>query len=283
MFPQRLFAVAVLLALTLTGCATTGLRTESVAVSRSEPRLRISGSGTVLPLVEKLVEAYRRENPAAQFGFEAGTNSGGAIRGVVQGTFDMAVVNRRLEAAEASEPLEYSAFARDALVFAVHRSDPPEGLTSAQIRDVYGGSVTDWRQLGGTTGPIMVLDRDKDESARKLVLVPLLAGRPVRARTVTLSTARDMLAALNDTPDSLGYTPLGLFRIQQPRNVRVLSLDGVKPGPEEIARGTYPWQLTLGLVTQREVPAAARRFLDFVRGPGGRKVLADYGYAPPGD
>lgn len=277
----RLPAVALTLSIALSGCFTASPRPEPSPTASPEPALRVSGSGTALPLIQKLIETYAEEHPKGRLELDTGTNSGGAIRGVLAGTLDLAVASRGLSEAEAREALEYRPFARDAVVFAVHLPNPLRGLTSPQLRDIYGGSVTDWGQVGGLPGPIIVLDRDEDESARRLVLVPLMDGRPVQSRSVTLTTARDMVRALESTASSLGYSSLGLLAIMKPRDVQTLALDGVTPDAESLARGDYPWQLTFGLVHRHDPPPAVHRFVQFATGPAARRVLDAHGYAAP--
>jgi phosphate transport system substrate-binding protein len=245
-----------------------------------EAALRISGSGAALPLVDKLAQEYSRQHPSARFAIDAGTNSGGGIQGVVQGTLDLAVANRPLTDAEGQQTLEVRPFARDAVVFAAHPDHPVPGLSTADVRQVYGGSITDWAQIGGSPAPVLVLDRDPDEPQRSLFLLKLLNGQAPEARTTVLTSARDMLQTLEATSDSLGYSTLALLRIRQPKDVRVLALDGVTPGRQSLTAGTYPWYLTYTLINRPDAPRAVSRFLEFVRGPEGQRVLEQYDAAP---
>src|SRR5687767_2553748 len=105
---RPLLGGVLLLATLLMGCGAPARSRSPAAGSAVIPTasavvLRISGSGTALPLVQKLAEAYQQTDPTVRFEFPAGTNSGGAIRGVVEGTLDVAVVNRSLMEKEANE------------------------------------------------------------------------------------------------------------------------------------------------------------------------------------
>lgn len=244
-----------------------------------EAVVRVSGSGTALPVVKKLGEAYLSEYPNARLEFDTGTNSGAAIRGVLEGTLELAVANRPLSDEEAAQPLEEHPFARDAVVFAVHLPNPVNGLTSAQVRDIYAGRLTDWSLVGGLEEPIVLLDRDEDESMRKLVLVPLMGDDTVSAQTVVLSRAGDMAEALENTDNSLGYSSICLLNALEAEGVRVLALDGVTPSSESIRQDLYPWQLTFRLVHSDDAPAEVRRFVDFAEGPQGLQVVEQYGCA----
>jgi phosphate transport system substrate-binding protein len=281
MFVRRLLVSASVLGAIVSGCQPAMPPSASAPDLAAEPAVRVSGSGAALPLVQKLAAAYSRQHPADRFAFDAGTNSGGGIRGVVQGTLDIGVVNRPLSEAEASDGLNVQPFAKDAVVFAAQTASSVRGLSTADVQDVYGGVRTDWEQLGGARGLILILDRDPDEPQRSQFLLPLLDGRPVQARTIMLTSVPDMLQTLEGTPNSLGYTTLTALRIRQAKQVRVLALDGVVPGREALLAGTYPWYLTYSLVTRPEAPPAVERFLAFVRSPEGQTALAEYDAAAP--
>lgn len=276
--PACVSTVMLLLSLTLASCTPDPQQTKSSSLPSQATTIRVSGSGTALPLVQKLAEAYTQKHPETQFQFEPGTNSGGAIRGVMNGKLDLAVVNRPLSQIEAKEALDYRPFARDAVAFVAHKPVPVEALSSSQVRDIYSGKLTNWQQLGGKAAPIVVLDRDPDESARKLVLVPFMNGQPVQAQTVVLSKAKEMVQALESTPNAVGYSSLGLLQVIQARQVQVLKLDGTIPSAKSLALGTYPWYLTFGLVRHRNASPAVQSFVDFTIEQEGRQVLEKYGY-----
>lgn len=274
----RLPVLMLMVALAVVGCATAGEQEEKDASPSEEVSLRVSGSGTALPLVEKLAEAYSQEHPEIGFQFDPGTNSSGAIEGLLAGNLDLAVANRPLEEDEAEEPLVYSTFAQDAVVFVAYRNEKVEGLSTQQIQDVYSGKVTDWSELGGSAGEIVVLDRDADESARKLVLVPFMDDRPVEARTVVLDRAGEMVEAIKTTPNSIGYSSLGLILKEQDPNLQILALDGVVPTPEAVEDGEYPWYLTFGLIHNDNILEEVREFVAFASGPEGRRIAEENGY-----
>lgn len=282
--PRRLLSIAAGIGLALQACAAAAsvpAQPPTPAVAPRSTIIRLSGPGAALPVVEEIAEVYQRDHPELTFAFDEGTNSGGAIRGVVEGTLDVAVVNRPLEESEASAELAHVPVARDALVFAIHLPNAIEELSSAQVRGLYAGTISDWADLGGAPGPVVVLDRDEDESARKLGLIPLMGGQPVAARTTVLAKAGEMVAALESTPNAIGYSSLGLLRLRDSAQVRVLALDGVTPAAESVASGAYPPHLTIGIVTRADPREELTAFVDYVRGAGGRAILDGLGYAPP--
>lgn len=274
-------AVATAIA-SLAACGSGGGQ-RAATVTAQVMTVRVSGSGTAMPLLMKLAEAHRATHPDIAFAFKPGTNSGGAIRGVHEGTLDLAVVNRELTAEEARHKLGYQPFARDAIAFAVPASSPFTNITTAHVRSAYGGTVTGWRQLGGPDTPLIVLDRDPDESARKLVLLPVLGKQAVRARTTVLATAEEMGQAIASTPGALGYTAVGYLRVQGIGidQVRPLRLDGHAPTNTAIKAKTYPWTLTFGVVYGANGAEKIGAFVESLKGVAAQKLMTSYGYAPP--
>ena len=275
----QLAPVALLAVAALSACG--GGATQVATAAPTGTQVRVSGSGTAMPLVRKLAQEYTRAHPDVRFDFTPGTNSGGAISGVKAGTFDLAVVNRTLKPAEADGSVSYVAIARDAVAFAVGPGAQVDDVTTAQVRRIYGGKVVDWRQLGATAGPMVVLDRDPDESARKLFLLPVLDGRPIGARTTELMKASEMADALAGTPGAFGYTAVGYLKAAGVVGVRPLSLDGTAPTADNVTAGTYPWALTLALVHGSDDPKALREFVAFAAGSSASATREASGYAPP--
>ncbi len=275
------FVLVFIFLLAAAGCTPKTSGVPSSTPRATSPAISVSGSGSALPLVQRLATNYGQTHPLAQFHFDTGTNSGGAIQGVISGTLDLAVVNRRLSESESKEPLNYRPFAVDVVAFAVHTPNPVGALSTAEVRGIYGGDLTRWDQLGGGGEPIVVLDRDVEESSRQLVLLPIMAGRHVGARAAVLNSAADMISALESTPQSIGYTSLGLLRLLGPKAVRPLALDGVAPSPESEGQVTYPWRMAFAIVSRRDAPKSALEFLDFVTGEAGRRLISQLGFATP--
>ncbi|MFN8526937.1 MAG: substrate-binding domain-containing protein [Chloroflexota bacterium] len=276
---RRLFVGGA--ALFLAGCSWSSSTTRTPAKPAAPAHtFSVSGSGGALPSARALAEAYAVQHPEVAFRFERGTNSGGAIRGVAEGTLDIAVVNRPLSPEEAAKPLSYTAYAKDAVAFVATPSAPVAGLSRAQIQAIFGGDATSWSQLGGPDEPVIVLDRDEDESMRKLVLLPLLAGRPIGATTTVLTSADEMMSALRDTPGALGYATFGGLKVANVRTDRVIAIDGVVPSSSTVGNGTYPWNLTFGLVVRGDAPPALHAFAAAACGNWGAGVLEKLGYAP---
>lgn len=241
---------------------------------------KVSGSGSALVAVKKLGEVYATQVPGIKITVESGTNTGGAITGVMNGALDLAAASRPLSEAEAAKPVSYHPFARDAAVFAIHRPTTVTGLSAAQLRDIYGGAVKNWAQVGGPDVPIVPLIRDADDALHGLVFMKLMAGRPVVDGAITLNSTGDMFNSLDGTPGAIGFIGHGYLAQKHAESVGMLAVDGVAPSPQTLEAGQYPWYLPFALVAHRDAPSDLRAFVEFAS-RNGPAVLRELGYAAP--
>lgn len=282
---RRSAAALVVLALVtaaLTGCAggTAGSTSTSTA---GTTRYRISGSGTCLPLLRILTADYR--DPRVSFVYLPGLHSGGGIQGVVHGDLEIGAVSRDLDATEQALGLRTTWFSNDGLVVAVHPSVKVTGLTTQQVRDIYAGKITNWKQVGGQDMRIHVLDRNEDESA-KIILRKFVLGVLGSKGSVTVTPAAiklyyepDMVEALTSTPGAIGYFSLG-YGLSEKIPVTILKLDGVEASVANVLNGRYKVVRPLGVVTPKRTDSKIEQFLRWATGPQAAAIMKENGYAP---
>ncbi len=244
-------------------------------------RIRVSGSGTALPLVRILTDAY--EADGIEFVYLPGLHSGGGIKGVANGDLEIGTVSRELEEDEQALGLELVKLSDDGLVIAVHPSVTVDGLTSEQVREIYRGEHENWSELGGPDLGIVILDRNEDESAkiilRKYVLGPDLK---ITDQAVNLFYEPDMIEGLQSTPGSIGYFSLG-YGLLEEIPVRYLKLDGVEASVETIMSGEYEMVRPLGVVVNRPPDSAIEGFLEWAQSDEARVLMTEKGFVPPLD
>jgi phosphate transport system substrate-binding protein len=269
-------ALSSLLALAmLVSCTAAGGDSDTASVSGEQ--LRVSGSGTCLPLVRLLTEDYPG---TSEFVFLPGLHSGGGIKGVANGDLEIGAVSRELTAEEAALGLDYAVLSDDGLVLATHPSVTLEGLTTQQVRDIYSGVYSNWSELGGPDVPITILDRNEDESAkiilRQYVLGPDLEITP---RAVNLYYEPDMIEGLQSTVGAIGYFSLG-YGLSQGVPVRYLKLDGVEASVENILNGSYRMIRPLGVVTASDPQEDIAAFIEWGKSDAARDLMESRGFAP---
>lgn len=273
---QRLAAsLALVLALLLSACSSS----TDVAVERLEGEpVRVSGSGTCMPLLRILTGEYADES--VEFVYLPGLHSGGGIKGVVNGDLEVGSVSRDLTDDEVALGLRYTLLSRDGLVIATHNSVDIPGLTTEQVRGIYRGEYSNWKELGGPDLPITILDRNEDESA-KIILREFVLGKELKItpKAVNLYYEPDMIDGLQSTVGAIGYFSLG-YGLSQEIPVNYLKLDGIEPTVENIKNGSYKVVRPLGIVTASDADESIQKFVEWSASSAASALIEERGFAP---
>jgi phosphate transport system substrate-binding protein len=174
----------------------------------------------------------------------------------------------------------------DALVVIVHKDNPVSNITLDQLRDVYTGRITNWKELGGKDAPIDAYARKGKISGvgrtmRELVFTNYDQEYAVR-HVVEESASLEKDIVTN--PNGLGVT--GVSSARKIKNIaKILNLNGKEPSYENIKSGEYLLYRPLYMVSAMEAkdPASRReikKFIDFVLGPEGKAVMRRVGTVP---
>ncbi len=246
----------------------------------AEGRVRISGSASAMPLVKLLARESERYHPEMEVVFLPETHTKGGLAGVREGDSDIGLLSRGLTEEEVKYDLQYLHLAQDGIVFATHRTVKVNDITSQQLRDIYSGRITNWRQLGGRNQRINVLDRPEHTSP-KITLRDKLFGENleiVRA-AIVLERPSQMNESLRVMPYSIGYTSLGEV-ISSELDVNVLNVDGIPPTPAHVEKNVYRFSRPFGMVIYSTPKKGVMKFVDFIYSDSGIKVIETNGYVP---
>lgn len=243
--------------------------------------LRISGTGGAIGGMRLLAEAFRKAEPGVDVVIPQSIGSSGGIRAAIAGKLDIGVSARPLSPEEAAQGARQTAYARTALVFAVHPDVKRSDTTLDEVREIYAGRKTTWDD-GTALRLILRPAFDTDTTTLRMI-------SPGMAEAVDLSQKREgLIVATTDqnsadtierTRGSFGTTTLPLV-VSGKRRIRILSLSGVKPTTESVRDGTYPCTKTFHMVTRPVPSPAAGKFIRFVRSPEGKAILSRVGHVP---
>ncbi len=244
--------------------------------------LRIGGTGNALGTLQRLGEAFQKQNPDIAVKVLPSLGTSGALKAVPQGALDIGASARPLLEEEAKRGLVALEYARTPLVFAVSRRTGVTAITLAQVADVYNGKMASWP--GGTpTRPVLRQPNDDNtQQMRRMspALDQALAVAEKRAGLPFATTDQEAADKAEGIPGALVLTTLGLIR-SEGRALQPLTLDGVEPTVENAASGRYPHAKRLYLVTRAEPSALVKRFVEFTRSPAAREILANAGHWTP--
>ncbi len=278
--PHRSAAAALALALVLplvAGCGGGRDRAKSV---------NVKGSDTMVILGQKWADEYMKAHPGTVVAITGG-GSGTGIAQLINGTTDIAQSSRPMKdeekqkAAEAGGgAVEEHAVARDGVTVYVHSVNPVATISMEQLRGVYTGTITNWKDLGGADAPITVYSRENNSGTYVFFKEHVLGGADFIDRAQTLPGTAAVVNAVKNDPGGIGYG--GIAYGEGIRHLGILGADGapVEPTEETIKSGAYPLSRPLYWYVAAKAPQAARDLLAWVTSPEGQAHVIEVGYFP---
>jgi phosphate transport system substrate-binding protein len=209
------------------------------------------------------------------------SQSESTIAGVKEGLLDLGSISKQLTPEELGDKLAYREIAKDALLVATHPSvTGVNNLTTENLKGIYSGAITNWKQIGGPDAKIIVLDRPEDESTKRLLRKYYLGEQLKNSPTaVIMRQEPDLIAAIGTNPYSIGAFSLAYAIFHQlPANR--LSLNGIAPTPENVRSNKYQMIRTIGIVSAKIPSEASQEYIDFALSREGREILNKSGFVP---
>ncbi len=238
--------------LLLCGCGIGGTKEGNYTFTK-ETYPKMGGSLANLPLGEAVtatVLGISREEANKMITFEGSTTDN--YKAICDGKFDILLAYEPSEEAKAyiketGKELEMTPIGTDALVFICSKTNPVQSLTLEQIKEIYTGKLTDWKDVGGEDGKILAYQRNKDSGSQTLFdkLVNLgddLADAPKDLVIGSMAELLEAVADYDNSENALGYTVyyyLTNMEKEKLNTSKILMLDGVMPSNESIEKGEY--------------------------------------------
>ena len=244
------------------------------AASALRPTLMLSGSSTLLPVAERAAEVYLADRPDLMLTI-AGSGTGEGVRSLIDGNCDIGNASRDLKpeesrrAAGAGIRLVRHVVAVDCLAVIVHPSNPVSGLTMAQLKGIYDGSITNWSQLGGPDMVIVAINRDSSSGTFEMWIEKVLLGARHRRDVQVQSSSGGVAYAVAGNKHAVGYVSLGFLSDK----VKTLAVDGLRHSKETATSGAYPIVRDLYMFVREDHQVEVDKFLDFILSDEGRALV----------
>lgn len=260
------FMVCVLAFVGLTGCGGSGTG-GSVATD---------GSTSMQKVVGALGEAFEKGNQGVTFTYNP-TGSGSGITAVYEGRCDIGLSSRNLKEEEKAQGLTETVLAYDGIAILVNPENPVSELTLEEIAAVYTGEITNWAQLGGNEGEIVLIGREAGSGTRD-GFESVTGTKDACLYRQELSSTGDVITTVAGNPSAIGYASLASVK----DTVKVLEVEGIAPSEETVKDGTYPVQRPFVLVTKTDTALSetAQKFFDYVLSEEARSIIISAGVVP---
>ena len=176
----------------------------------------------------------------------------------------------------------------DALVFVVNEDNPVDSLTTDQIRDIYAGKITNWKEVGGNDAPIVAFQRN--ENAGSQALMKKLIMQDTELMTPPTDYIVDSMAGLmesvreyDNSANAIGYSVYYYAHdMEMAHGLKLIKVDGVAPSRDTIRTGEYPHRSDNCCVIPKDAPVGSpnRVIFDWLMTEEGQKLVSAEGYVP---
>lgn len=264
----------MLILLLLSGCSTATLApTVTPTVSKLSGKLLFAGSTTLQPLADLIGQAFTQHHPAVRLEIAAGGSAVG-IQAVHDGTADIGMASRELTAAELKDIKAYPV-ALDVLAIVINPSNSIENLTVAQLKDIYNGKISNWKEIGGADLAIKVINRDKNSGTRGAFDELVLDKKePAATNAASAVTAGDVVALLKKELGAIGYVGFGNLD----ETTKLIKINGVLPTNQTLKDKTYtlfrPLLLLVGPLSQ----PLSNSYINFALSAEGQAIVEKNGW-----
>lgn len=252
------------------------------------------GSDTMLEVAGAWSEAYAQVQPKVVVSVSGG-GSGTGISGIINGTVDIANCSREMHKNELEQaaknnrnPIKHQV-GFDGIAVFVHKANPMQSITFAQLRDIYGkeAKVSKWSQLGiqlpaGASDEIVVVSRQNNSGTYEYFREDVLDKGNFRLGTRDMSGSKDVVDLVSKAPGAIGYSGLA-YANDTVKMLPVAKEEGmapVSPSIDTVLDHSYPISRPLFMYTDGAPQGAIKDYLDWIVSDAGQRVLQQNGYPP---
>lgn len=258
-----------------------------VAPAVARKSITVKGSDTMVILGQRWAENYMNANPG-QIVMVTGGGSGTGIAALINGTTDICQSSRPMKQDEKLKLRDRFQtmgveipVAKDGLAVYVHPSNPIQELTIDQLKLVYEGKVTNWKQLGGKEATIILYGRENSSGTYSFFKDHVLGGRDFSPRVQTLPGTAAVVNAVAKDPNGIGYG--GAAYAKGVRDVAMkadVKSPAYLPTAEHVNSNKYPLARDLYFYLRKTPTGDTKRFIDWILSPDGQKLAVAVGYFP---
>jgi phosphate transport system substrate-binding protein len=274
-------ALVILLAMILVGC---GGGNSSGPTNKS---VTIKGSDTMVILGQRWAETYMKLHPEKRIQVTGG-GSGTGIAALINGGTDICEASRPMKDKEKAmvqqrrgKDVTEIPVALDGIAIYVPVSSPIQSLTMAQIKGIYTGAITNWRDVGAKDQKIVAYSRENNSGTYVFFKEHVLKNEDFGRNIQTLPGTAAVVNAVSKDHASLGYG--GIAYASGIKAIAVKpdeSSEGVIPSMETVDSGKYPLSRQLFFYTVGAPVGEIKAFIDWVLSPEGQKICEAVGYYP---
>lgn len=241
-----------------------------------EGTVSTDGSTSMEKVIGALGEAFESNHDEVTFTYNP-TGSSAGITAVAEGRCDIGLSSRELKEEEIEKGLEGTILAYDGIAIIVNTDNPVSDLSLETIAKIYTGEITNWSEVGGSDGEIVLIGREANSGTRD-GFESITDTKDKCKYRQELTATGDVISAVAGNPHAIGYASVASVK----DTVKPVTVDGVAPTEETIKDGTYLIQRPFVLVTKKDTKLSdtAKEFFDYCLSEKAKETITSAGVVP---
>jgi phosphate transport system substrate-binding protein len=259
---------------------------DAEAAKGREKEIVVDGSTTVGPIAKAFAEYYMEQFPEVNITVSE-SGSGNGAKSLINGTCHVADMSRFMKATEFEAAVEKGVLpvahvvAMDGLAVIVHPSNPVGGLTIEQVRNIYLGTITNWKEVGGPDKKIVAISRDTNSGTYETFESMVMKDAKIASGVEYVGSNGAVRQRVQNTQGAIGYVGLGFVD----RTVKALTIDDIPATGRTVASGNYPIARPLFMFTNGypKLGSHLHAFVTLYLTRKGQEMVEAIGYVPVTD
>ncbi len=279
---ERAQSVPLLIAASLV-ISVSALAQDAAKPVRGENQIVVEGSTTVLPIAEAFRDYFKAVNKDVEISV-SGSGSGVGAKALLNRTCDVGDMSRFMTDAEFKGAVERGVYpiahviAIDALAVIVHPSNPVANLTLDQLRSIYTGKVTNWKEVGGPDLKIVKINRDNNSGTYETFEHMVMHAEKVAPDAEVVGSNGQARQRVKSTPAAVAYVGLGFAQ----GGVKAIAVEKVLPDRGTVSTGRYALARPLYMFTNGypKIGSPLHAFVTFYLTQKGQEIIEAKGFVP---
>ncbi len=266
---------------------------------------QIGGSSSIGPVMEVVAEKFKEKNEGISVEIQQVGSSAG-IKNTIEGTSQIGMASRDLKDEEKSAGLKETEIALDGISIITNKSNEVKNLTLQQIKDIYTGKITNWKEVGGKDAPIVVLSREDGSGTRDGFQEKVGFESEELVKDAQISDGSGNIKSTVEGNENVGFESEELVKDAQISDgsgnikstvegnenaigyisygyvddaINALTVDGVELTAENVKSDKYPIARPFILVNlEDKVSEEGTKLIDFILSDEGQSIMEDKGF-----
>ena len=266
------FALALTAAIIITGC---GKKEEAPPQTKGNNTglsgsITIAGSTSVQPLSEELAKAFMEKNTGVTVNVQGGGSSAG-VKAANEGAAQIGASSRDLKESEKGLGLTEHKIALDGIAVVVNPKNQVTELTLDQVKKIFSGEISNWKEVGGKDSTINVITREEGSGTRGAFEEIVLGDAKMYSKAITQPSTGSIKTTVAGDENGIGYISLGSLG----EDVKGVKIDGVEPTIDNVKNNSFKISRPFLYLTKGQMNEATKAYVDFVMSEEGQKIVTE--------